>query len=43
MIKAHSEPKPKIRINKKKAEEIIKDSDELRHKLSKTEINFLWF
>ena len=37
MVKAISEPKPKIRINKKKLEEIKKDFDELRHKFSKTE------
>ena len=32
LIKALSEPKPKIRINKKKLEEIRKDFNELRHK-----------
>ena len=32
LIKALSEPKPKIRINKKKLEEIRKDSNKLRHK-----------
>ena len=35
LIKALSEPKPKIRINKKKLEEIRKDFNELRHKLEK--------
>ena len=39
MIKALSEPKPKIRINKKKLEEIRKDFNELRHKFSKKEID----
>ena len=34
-VKALSKPKPKIRINKKKLEEIRKDFNELRHKLSK--------
>ena len=35
LIKALSKPKPKIRINKKKLEEIRKDFNELRHKFSK--------
>ena len=35
LIKALSEPKPKIRINIKKLEEIRKDFNELRHKLEK--------
>ena len=39
MIKALSEPKPKIRINKKKLEEIRKYFNELRHKFSKKEID----
>ena len=39
LIKPLSEPKPKIRINKKKFEEIKKDFKELRHKFSKKEIN----
>ena len=39
MIKVLSEPKPKIRINKKKLEEIRKDFKELRHKFSKKEID----
>ena len=39
LIKALSEPKPKIRINKKKLEEIRKDFNELRHKFSKKEID----
>ena len=39
MIKVLSERKPKIRINKKKFEEIRKDSNELRHKFSKKEID----
>ena len=38
LIKALSEPKPKIRINKKKLKELRKDFDELRHKFFKTEI-----
>ena len=38
MIKALCEPKPKIRINKKKLEEIRKGFYELRHKFSKKEI-----
>ena len=39
LIKALSKSKPKIRINKKKLEEIGKDFNELRHKLSKKEID----
>ena len=39
LTKALSEPKPKIRINKKKLEEIRKDFNELRHKFSKKEID----
>ena len=39
LIKALSEPKPKIRINKDKLEEIRKDFKELRHKFSKKEID----
>ena len=39
LVKALSEPKPKIRINKKKLEEIRKDFNELRHKFSKKEID----
>ena len=39
LIKALSKPKPKIRINKKKLEEIRKDFCELRHKLSKKEVD----
>ena len=39
MIKALNEPKPKIRINKDKLEEIRKDFKELRHKFSKKEID----
>ena len=41
MIKALSEPKPKpeIRINKKKLDEIRKGFNELRHKFSKKEID----
>ena len=34
MIKALSKPKPKIKIDKKKLEEIRKDFNELRHKFS---------
>ena len=37
LVKGLSEPKPKIRIYKKKLEEIRKDFDELRHKFSKKE------
>ena len=39
MIKILSEPKPKIKINKKKLEEIRKDFYELRYKFSKKEID----
>ena len=39
LIKALSEPEPKIRINKRKLEEIRKDFHELRHKFSKKEID----
>ena len=39
LIKALSEPKPKIRINKKKLEEIRKDFNELIQKFSKQEID----
>ena len=39
MVKALSEPKPKIRINKKKLEEIRKDFYELRSKISKKEVD----
>ena len=39
LIKALSEPKPKIRINKKKLEEIGKDFQELRHKFSEEEVD----
>ena len=39
MKKALSKPKPKIRINKKKLEEIRKHFNELRHKFSKIEID----
>ena len=39
LIKALSEPKPKIRINKNKLEEIRKDFYKLRHKFSKKEID----
>ena len=35
LIKVLSEPKPKIKIDKKKLEEIRKDFYELRHKFSK--------
>ena len=38
MIKALSEPKSKIRINKKKLKELRKDFDELKHRFFKTEI-----
>ena len=38
LIKAFSEPKPKIKIDIKKLEEIRKYFDELRHKFSKKEI-----
>ena len=41
MVKALSKtkPKPKIKINKKKLEEIRKDFNELRHKFFKKEID----
>ena len=41
MIKALSKPKPKpeIRINKRKLQEIRKDFNELRHKFSKKEVD----
>ena len=39
MIKALSEPKPKIKINKKKLEEIRKDFNKLRNKFSKKEVD----
>ena len=39
LIKALSEPKLRIRINKKNLEEIRKDFYELRHKFSKREID----
>ena len=39
LIKVLSEPKTKIRIDKKKLEEIRKDFNELRHKFSKKEID----
>ena len=39
LIKALSEPKPKIRINKNNLKEIRKDFYELRHKFSKKEID----
>ena len=39
LVKAFSKPKPKIRINKKKFEEIRKDFNELRYKFSKKEID----
>ena len=39
LIKALSEPKLKIRINKKKLEEIRKYFNELRHEFSKKEID----
>ena len=39
LIKALSEPKPKLRINKKKLEEIRKDFNELRHKFPKKEVD----
>ena len=37
LVKAISEPKPKIKTNKKKLEELRKDFDKLRHKFSQTE------
>ena len=39
LIKALSKPKPKIKFDKKKLEEIRKDFNELRHKFSKKEID----
>ena len=39
LIKAASKPKPKIRINKKKLEEIRKDFNEFRNKFSKKEVD----
>ena len=39
LIKALSEPKLKVRINKKKLEEIRKYFNELRHEFSKKEID----
>ena len=39
LIKALSEPKPKIKIDKKKLEEIRKDFNELRHRFSEKEID----
>ena len=39
LVKALSEPKPKIRIDKRKLGEIRKDFDELRLKFSKSKIN----
>ena len=39
LIKVLSEPKPKIKIDKKKLEEIKKGFNELRHKFSKKEIH----
>ena len=39
LIKALSKPKPKIRIDNKKLEEIRKDFNELRHKFSKKEVD----
>ena len=39
LIKILSKPKPKIKINKKKLEEIRKYFKELRHKFSKKEID----
>ena len=38
LVKALSKPKPKIRINKKKLEEIRKDFYKLRHKFSKRDV-----
>ena len=35
LIKVLSEPKPKIKIDKKKLEEITKDFYELRHRIQK--------
>ena len=39
LIKALSKPKPKIKIDKKKLEEIRKDFNELRHKFSRKYID----
>ena len=39
LIKAFSQIKPKIRINRKKLEEIRKDFNELRHKFFKKEVD----
>ena len=39
LVKALSKPKPKIRINKKKLEEIRKDFNEFRNKFSKKEVD----
>ena len=39
LIKSLSESKPKIRINKKKLEEIKKDFQELRHAFSEKEVD----
>ena len=39
LIKALSEPKPKIKTDNKKLEEIRKDFNKLRHKFSKAEID----
>ena len=39
LIKALSEPKPKIRINEKKLEEIRKNFNELRHMFPKKEVD----
>ena len=39
LIKVLGEPKPKIRIKKKKLEEIRKDFNELRHKFSKKKVD----
>ena len=48
LIKVLSEPKPKIKIGKKKLEEFRKYFYKLRNKFSKTEIDknrkkFLWY
>ena len=48
LIKALSQPKSKIKIDKKKLDEIRKDFNKLRHKFSKEEIDkhkksFLWY
>ena len=39
MIKVLSKPKPKIKINKKKLQELRKDFSEVRNKFSKKEID----